>query len=56
MVWMATHVGTRKLQELRAQPRATLYYFDREGGGYVTLVGTTEIVETPEAKARYWKP
>ncbi len=55
-VWMATHATTRKIAEIEADRRATLYYFDREGGGYVTLLGQARVVRDAEAKARLWKP
>lgn len=56
VVWMATNAGTRKVAELEQDPRATLYYFDGDGGGYVTLLGRARIVRDAQAKARLWKP
>ena len=55
-VWLATNPGTRKVAQMRRDERVTLYYFDREGGGYVTLVGTVRLVSDPAEKARLWKP
>lgn len=55
-VWMGTNPGTRKVAQLRVDPRATLYYYDREGGSYVTLLGEVRIVDDPEERARRFKP
>lgn len=54
-VWLATNSGTRKVAQLAADERATLVYFDPQGVGYVTLLGTAEIVREPAEKARRWK-
>lgn len=54
-VWLATNAGTRKVSDLGRDPRATLYYFDAAGGGYVSLVGRAEIVDDPDQKQARWK-
>lgn len=56
VVWMATNADTRKVEDLRRDPRATLHYFDTEGIGYVTLQGEILLIEDPERKALHWKP
>ena len=54
-VWMATHRDTRKVAEMRADPRATLIYYDRDNPGYVTLVGKVRIVDEIAEKRARWK-
>lgn len=54
-VWLATSSRTRKVAQLESDERATLFYFDREGAGYLTLLGTAEVVRDPAEKARRWK-
>jgi general stress protein 26 len=54
-VWIATSPATRKVGELRSNPRLTLVYFDASGPGYVTLLGTGELVSDPAERARRWK-
>lgn len=54
-VWLATNSGTRKVAQLATDERATLFYFDEEGIGYLTLLGTARIVRDPAEKARHWK-
>ena len=55
VVWMGTNPVTRKVGQIRREPRVTLYYFDPESLGYVTLAGRAQIVEDPAEKARRWK-
>ena len=54
-VWIATNPATRKVGELRANPRATLFYFNRATGSYVTLLGSATLVTEPAEKARHWQ-
>ena len=54
-VWMATHRDTRKVAEMRAEPRVTLIYFDPDDPGYATLVGRVRLVDDPAEKRARWK-
>jgi len=54
-VWIATNPATRKVSELGRDPRLTLFYFDASGPGYVTLIGTGELVTDPAERARRFK-
>jgi general stress protein 26 len=56
VVWLATNPRTRKVRDIRRDRRVTLYYYDAEARGYVTLFGTARLVDDPEEKARRWKP
>ena len=55
-VWLATNPRSRKVEQITADSRVTLYYFDETGLGYVTLMGTARLVNDAEEKARRWKP
>ncbi len=55
-VWMATSRATRKVSQLRKDARATLAYYDRDGMGYVALVGNVRLVGDLEERRRRWKP
>jgi general stress protein 26 len=55
VVWMATTSSSRKVRELRNDPRVTLSYFDSKTMSYVTLVGRAELVGDPAEKAKRWK-
>ena len=54
-VWMATDANTRKVRQLRHDPRATLAYAIGGGNGYVTLVGRVRLVDDAEERGRRWK-
>jgi general stress protein 26 len=54
-VWMATNRDTRKVGQIRADPRVTLIYFDPAGPGYATLVGTVRLVEDAAERRNRWK-
>lgn len=55
VVWLGTNSRSRKVREIRRNPRVTLYYFDREGQGYVTISGIARLVNNPKEKAKRWK-
>jgi len=55
-VWIATKPVTRKVGQIRADPRVTLFYFDPGGPDYVTLLGTAELVTDAAARRAHWKP
>jgi len=54
-VWLATNPRSRKVSEIRRNPKVTLYYFDRESSAYVTIYGTARLVTEKAEKARRWK-
>lgn len=54
-VWMATNPASRKVAQIRKDSRVTLYYFDPDDPGYVTLFGRAEVVQDPVEKAKHWK-
>lgn len=55
IVWLATNPRSRKVAEIRRNPKVTLYYFDRESSAYVTLYGTARLVNDENEKAKRWK-
>jgi general stress protein 26 len=55
VVWLATKPGTRKVAQIKRDPRVALSYLDPDGGGYVTLLGKADLVETVTEKDRLWK-
>jgi len=54
-VWIATNPVTRKVAEVKRDPRVTLYYYEPAGPGYVTLQGKATVVALPAEKAKRWK-
>jgi len=55
VVWLGTNPRSRKVAEIRHNPRVTLYYFDREAQAYVTISGIARLVNDPREKAKRWK-
>jgi general stress protein 26 len=54
-VWLATNPRSRKVAEIRRNPKVTLYYFDRESSAYVTIYGIARLVNDKSEKAKRWK-
>ena len=54
-IWIATKATTRKVDQISADPRVTLMYFDPANPGYVTIIGTAKVVRDPAEKAKHWK-
>lgn len=54
-IWIATNPVTRKVAQVRRDPRVTLLYTDPGGTGYVTILGTAAVVDDSLEKARHWK-
>lgn len=53
-VWMGTKRTTRKVEQIRRNPRATLAYYDPESAGSVTLIGSARLVDDlKERKSRF---
>jgi len=55
VVWMATNAASRKVAEIRKDPRVTLSCFDPNSMGYATLLGRAALVSDPAEKAKRWK-
>jgi len=55
VVWLATNPKSRKVKQLRRDSRVTLFYFDQDGLGYVSLIGQAKLINDAEEKARRWK-
>ncbi|MCA1732298.1 MAG: pyridoxamine 5'-phosphate oxidase family protein [Acidobacteria bacterium] len=53
-VTLMTNPASRKVAQIARDPRVTLFYFDPESLGYVTIVGRAERVVDPEEKRRRW--
>lgn len=54
-VWLGTNARSRKVREIRRNPKVTLYYFVREDQAYVSITGIARLVNDPEEKAKRFK-
>ncbi len=54
-VWFGTNSSSRKVVQIKHDPRVTLYYFDREISGYVMIYGNAQLIDDSKKKEKYWK-
>ena len=54
-VWFGTNPKSRKVAQIKNDPRVTLYYFDPAGIGYVMIHGIAELVEDQKEKDEHFK-
>ncbi len=54
-MWIATNRLTRKVAQIRQDPRVTLLYFNAAAAEYVTVLGTATLVTDSSEKAAHWK-
>jgi len=54
-VWFGTNAHSRKVKQIKEDPRVSLYYFDRNSGSYVLIQGRAELVDDPREKEKRWK-
>ena len=55
IVWFGTNSKSRKVNQIKKDPRVTLYYFDPNASGYVTIHGIAQLVNDPKEKEKRWK-
>ena len=53
-VWMVTNPATRKVDQIRNNPKVTLYYFDPQKAEYVTLMGTATLHHDTDVIQDHW--
>ena len=54
-IWVATNPLSRKVEQIAADPRVTLTYFDAGAQSYVTVIGTARVVRDAQENAKHWK-
>lgn len=54
-VWFGTNPKSRKVVQIKKDPRVTLYYFDSNSSGYVMIHGIAQLVDDPKEKEKRWK-
>jgi general stress protein 26 len=55
-IWIGTNAETRKVQQIRLNPRVALLYFDAAKQHYVSITGVASLVRDPAEKSRRFKP
>lgn len=54
VIWFGTNKNSRKVAEIKNDPRVTVYYGDPSGSGYVVITGSAILVDDPEEKENRW--
>jgi general stress protein 26 len=54
-IWFATNPLTRKVNEVRSNPRVTMLCFDAASSSYVTVLGRGTLVTDAAGKQGHWK-
>lgn len=54
-VWFGTNSKSRKVDQIKKDPRVTLYYLDSDASGYVMIYGIAELVDDQKEKEKRWK-
>ena len=54
-VWFGTNPRSRKVEQIRNNPKVTLYYLEENNAGYVTIYGNAQLVNDQEEKDVRWK-
>lgn len=55
VLWFSTNTTSNKVACFQKNGKASVYFVDRRFFRGVSLVGTVEVLETPEAKERLWQ-
>jgi general stress protein 26 len=56
IVWLGTNPESRKVDQIKQDPRVTLYYEGRDDSGYVMIHGQAQLVSDKKEKEKWWKP
>ena len=54
-VWFGTNPKSRKVTQIKNDPRVTLFYLDQDASGYVMIHGQAQLVDDPIEKQERWK-
>ena len=54
-VWLGTNPQSRKVKQIKSNPKVTLYYLDKNSMGYVVIQGTATLVHDQASKDKWWK-
>ena len=54
-IWFGTHSQSRKVEQIKNNPKVSLYYLDKDNSGYVLIHGKAELINDLKTKKKYWK-
>ena len=55
VVWFGTNINSKKVQEIKNDPKVTLYYQSPNEVGYVLIKGKAFLLDDTLKKQTYWK-
>lgn len=55
-VWFGTNPKSRKVAQIKNNPKVTLYYTAANNSGYVTIHGEAQLINDAKEKEKRWKP
>ena len=55
IIWFGTNPKSRKVTQIKSDPRVTLYYVAEDNSGYVTILGEAQIIDDSAEKEKRWK-
>ena len=53
-VWFSTNTSSKKIAQLKKNPKACVYFVDFDKYMGLTLVGSVKILQDPKSKQRIW--
>lgn len=53
--WFSTNTSSNKVNLLKKNPKASIYFVDKRFFRGISLIGTMEVMETAEEKERIWQ-
>jgi general stress protein 26 len=54
-IWFGTNKKTRKTEQIKNNPKVTLYYLEPNNAGYVMITGIAELIDDDDEKEKRWK-
>ena len=54
-IWFSTNTSSNKVKFFKENNKASIYFVDKRFFKGISLIGTIEVLETPEAKERIWQ-
>ncbi len=54
-IWLGTNPKSRKVNQIKNNPKVTLYYLDKNSSGYVVIHGIAKLVNDQSKKDKWWK-
>jgi len=54
-IWFGTNSRSRKVTQIKNDPRVSIYYIDSDASGYVLIHGIAQLVNDSVSKEKYWR-